>query len=207
MPVSKGLEIWTAQTLCDVGIMLSIVSFLLHIGRPYFERILGRMTLRVAADIWWVAYVALRDGSLLVSVLFGFLHLNLDIMADIKVGIPFVPLATVASSIALVKKVFRNTEDLNAHYLAATVWTTVGAVLNTTGYVFVMEGPGAEYSVSGTAFWQVMHGLRSNQNPELAVWTFYIAFGVLGCVAVYATFQGLSTLRKAAQAADEHVQA
>ena len=47
MPNVKTLEIWTAQTLCDVGILLSIVSLLLHLGRPNFERILGRLTLRV----------------------------------------------------------------------------------------------------------------------------------------------------------------
>jgi hypothetical protein len=45
MPVAKSLEIWTAQTLCDTRILLSVFSFLLHVGRRYFERILGRMTL------------------------------------------------------------------------------------------------------------------------------------------------------------------
>lgn len=64
MTTAKALEIWTAQTLCDIGILLSIVSFCLHIGRPYFERILSRFTLRVAADLWWIVYVCLRDGSI-----------------------------------------------------------------------------------------------------------------------------------------------
>ena len=32
--IPKGLEIWSAQTLCDISILLSIVSFLCHIGRP-----------------------------------------------------------------------------------------------------------------------------------------------------------------------------
>ncbi len=43
MLVAKSLEIWTVQTLCDIGILLSVFSSLLHIGRPYFERILGRI--------------------------------------------------------------------------------------------------------------------------------------------------------------------
>jgi hypothetical protein len=43
MQTSKALEIWTAQTLCNIGILLSLVSFLLHIGRPYFERIQARL--------------------------------------------------------------------------------------------------------------------------------------------------------------------
>lgn len=91
MSTAKALEIWTAQSLCDIGILLSILSFCLHIGRPYFERILGRFTLRVAADLWWVVYIALRDGSLFLALLFGLLNLNMDLMADIKIGLPFVP--------------------------------------------------------------------------------------------------------------------
>lgn len=192
MPVSKGLEIWTVQTICDIGILLSVLSFLLHIGRPYFERILGRMTLRVAADIWWLVYVGLRDGTLFFSVLFGFLHLNLDLMADIKVGLPFVPLGTVASAIALVVKVFRNSEDVNKSFRIATYWTFAGAVLNTIGYVFVMEAPGNEYAVAKTAFWGLMKSWRSNANPDLAVITFYVSMGLLLLVGAYATFKALT---------------
>ena len=57
MPNLKALEIWSIQTLCDIGILLSI-----------------------------------------------------DIMADIKVGLPFVPLGTVALAGALLVKVFQNAE-------------------------------------------------------------------------------------------------
>jgi hypothetical protein len=116
METYKALEIWTAQTLCTTGILLSILSSLLHIGRTYFERILGRMTLRVAADLWWPVYVVFRDGSLLLAVLFGFLNLNLDLMADIKIGRPFLPLGTVALAVALTLTVFRNSEDMNRSF-------------------------------------------------------------------------------------------
>ena len=90
MTTVKALEVWTAQTICDLGILLSLVSVLLHAGRPYFERILGRMTLRVAADLWWVMYVVLRDGTLFLALLFGLWHLNLDLMADIKMRDRFI---------------------------------------------------------------------------------------------------------------------
>ena len=74
----KTLEVWTAQSVCDLGILLSLVSFLLHVGRPYFDRILGRLTLRVAADLWWLLYVVLRDGTLFLAALAGYFSLNLD---------------------------------------------------------------------------------------------------------------------------------
>lgn len=207
MPIAKSLEMWTAQTLCDIGILLSIVSFLLHIGRPYFERTLGRLTLRVAADLWWLIYVALRDGTLLVAVLFGFLHLNLDLMADIKIGLPFVPLATVAMAGALVTKAFRNADDVTRIYRRVTLWTALGAFLNVIGYVFVMEAPGSEYEAAGSMVWQTLHSWRSNENPALAVWTFSVAIVLLAGVAMYATFLALAAMQQRGQEEKTRVQA
>ena len=187
----KALEIWTAQTLCDIGILLSVIAFLLHIGRPYFERILGRFTLRVAADLWWVVYILLRDGTLVFATLFGFWNLNLDLMADIKVGLPFVPLGTVALAAALLVKVFRNAEDVNRSMRLSTWLVTLGAVLNTVGYVFVMEGPSEEYAASKTVFWQTLQSWRSNENPELATITFYVTFFLLTVLVTIAVVRAL----------------
>ncbi len=205
MPADKALEVWTAQTICNVGILLSILSFLLHIGRPYFERILGRMTLRVAADLWWLVYVVLRDGSLLFAVLFGFLNLNLDLMADIKIGLPFVPLGTVALSVALVFKVSRNTEDVNVSFRFSAYWVSVGAALNSIGYVLVMEAPGDEYEVARTAFWQVLKSWRSNANPELATITFVVTIVLLASVGVYATIRSLRLFGRMIEGAGKDV--
>jgi hypothetical protein len=207
MSIFKALEIWTAQTLCDVGILLSVLSFLLHIGRPYFERILSRFTLRVAADLWWMVYVVLRDGTLLFALLFGFLNLNLDLMADIKVGLPFVPLGTVALSVALVMKVFYNTEDVNKSFRISTYWVTIGALLNTMGYVLVMEAPGAEYAVAKTAFWQLMHSWRSNENPEFATITFYTTFLMLIAVGGFAAVKAIRLYGKVEKEGARNVQA
>lgn len=199
MDTFKALEIWTAQTLCDVGILSSVISFLLHIGRPYFERILSRFTLRVAADLWWMMYVVLRDGSLFFAVLFGFLNLNLDLMADIKIGLPFVPFGTVALAAALVVKVFRNTEDINKSFRFATYLVVIGGLLNIVGYVFVMEGPGSEYAIAQSVFWQTLHSWRSNKNPELSVMTFYFSFLMISVIGVVAIVKAVSLYNKAAK--------
>ena len=192
----KSLEIWTAQTLCDVGILLSIISFLLHIGRPYFDRIIGRFTLRIAADLWWIVYIVLRDGTLFFSVLFGFLNLNLDLMADVKIGLPFVPLGTVALAAALLIKIFRNTEDINKSFRISVYLVMLGAFLNTIGYVLVMEAPGDEYAIAKTTFWETMRSWRSNANPELATITFYITFVLLLSIVTIAALKSLCIYRK-----------
>ena len=192
----KALEIWTAQTVCDIGILLSVVSFLLHVGRPYFERILSRLTLRVAADIWWLLYVVLRDGTLLFAFLFGFWNLNLDLMADIKVGLPFVPFGTLVLGAALLLKVFRNAEDPTPSYRTASLLVALGAVLNTIGYVFIMEGPGQEYATAKTEFWQLMVSWRSNANPELATITFYLVMPLMLVLGGIAFVKGLHAIRQ-----------
>lgn len=179
MNTYKALEIWAAQTLLDLGILFSIISALLHIGRPYFERILCRMTLRVAADMWWLIYIILKDGLLLFSVLFIFFNINLDLMADIKVGLPFVPFGMVVLVIVLIVKVFRNTEDSNKSAKINNYIISFGALLNMLGYVLVMEAPGDEYAASKEPFWMFMKSLRSNLNPSLSTVVFYITFALL----------------------------
>lgn len=195
----KALEIWTAQTLCDVGILLSIVSLLLHIGRPYFERILGRLTLRVAADLWWLIYIVLRDGTLFMAVLLGFWGLNLDLMADIKIGLPFVPLGTVALAAALLFKVFSNSEDVTGSYRTVSALVLVGTLLNTIGYVFVMEAPGDEYAAAKSPFWQTLVSWRSNANPQLATITFYIAASLLLVLLAVACIKGFRAMSLCSQ--------
>jgi hypothetical protein len=202
---AKALEVWTAQTVCDMGILLSILSFCLHIVRPYFERILGRFTLRVAADLWWVVYVALRDGSLFLSLLFGRLNLNMDLVADIKIALPFVTLGTVFLAGALVWKVFRNTEDVNYAYRVTTWLVAIGALLDTLGWVLVMEAPGEEYAAAKTAFWKTMVSWRSNANPQLSAVTFYLGFSALACLAGVAFVMALRLYSRSGDREEERV--
>lgn len=194
MPIHKSLEIWSTQTLCDLGIIFSITSFILYLSRPYFERILNRLTLRVAADLWWLIYIVIRDGLLLISFLFGFLTLNLDLMADIKIGLPFVPIATIFSALALNSKLYKNAEDINKSYRTTAVLVTLAAFFNTIGYVFVMEAPGREYNAAKTTFWQLMKSWRSNTNPNLSEITFYLSFSAIAAIAIIAIIKAFSLL-------------
>src|SRR3972149_4050386 len=92
--------------------------------------------------------------------------------------------------------VFRNTEDVNRSFRISTFWVSLGALLNTIGYVLVMEAPGDEYTVAKTAFWQIMHSLRSNNNPELATVTFYTAAIMLAGVGVFAVVKSMKLYGK-----------
>ncbi len=193
MTTLKALEIWTAQAICDAGIALSIVACLLHVARPYFERVLARLTLRVAADMWWLAYIVFRDGALFLSAVAGLWTLNLDLMADIKIGLPFVPLGTVITCATLLWKVFARVEEPRRSHRLDIALTACAAFLNGIGYAAVMEGPGAEYRVASSPFWKTLLALRSNANPELATVTFYACSGFLLVLVLIALIASVRT--------------
>jgi hypothetical protein len=197
MSTFNALEIWTSQSLCDAGIFLSVFSFLLHIGWPYFERMPGSFSVRVAADLWRMVYVAFRDGSLLFAVLLGLFSLNLDVMADIKMGLPFVPLGTVALSVALVVKAFHKTKDQTRYLRISTYWVICGALLNMIGYVLVMGAPGAEYGDARNTFWIMMRSCCSRENPDLAAITFYATFLTLISIGGFAVVKAIRLYGKA----------
>jgi hypothetical protein len=188
----KTLEIWTAQSICNAGIVLSFVSFLLHVARPYFESVLSKLKIRMAADLWWLGYVILRDGTLFVASVIGLWTLNLDLMADIKIGLPFVPAGTVLLCAALLWKVFRGGDSTRP----VMMLVTAGALLNAIGYVLVMEAPGNEYVVAQTPFWKTMVSLRSNANPGLATATFYAALTIIGVMTIAATIASFRRVRE-----------
>lgn len=180
----KDLEVWTAQSLCDIGILLSITTFVLHLGRGYFERTVRQLQAKMAEEMWWVTYLLVRDASLFAAVLIGFLMLNPDLMADIKIGLPFVPLATVLMTWAGLVKLTSRGGCNDAARNCATTLLALAAASNTIGYTLVMEAPGKEYEHVKCAFWQTMRSLRSNANPDLAIWTFYICFAAMVVLVV-----------------------
>jgi hypothetical protein len=135
-------------------------------------------------------YGLAQEGSLLVAVLAGLVHLNLDLMADIKIGLPFVPLGTVALAWALLGKLGPDREAPAARR-AVCLRVALGALLNLLGYVLVMEAPGSEYAAWATGPLQALKALRSNLNPGLAVLCFYFCFGALLVLAALGTWRGL----------------
>jgi ferredoxin len=99
--INKALECWSLQSLTDAAIMLSFVILAMVSGRCYLESVRRRLTLRVAAEVWEAGTDLLIDASMGFVALVGLFITNPDIMADIKIGLPWVPLAMVLMAAAL----------------------------------------------------------------------------------------------------------
>lgn len=201
--IAKALEVWTLQNLLNVSIMLGILAAGLALVQEYFRSLEKHLTLRVSIELWRIFTVLVVDVLLAIVVLVGYLVLNPDIMADIKMAIPFYPVATILFSVALVLRLFHgghesgSTSGLRAMYLML-----VANVINIVGFTFVAEAPSGEYlALHPNAFWTyIKTHLRSNADPdglELTQITFYVCFTILLAVLVWGCMSALKQSKNA----------
>ncbi len=200
--ISKALEVWTLQTLLDISIVTGLVAFGLTLVQPYFASLRRRLTLRVSLEWWDVFSVLLVDVFLAFTVTVGFIILNPDIMADIKVAVPFVPLATVLFALALLLRLLHGGHTPGKPAFLRAVWLMfVANLVNIVGFSLIMEAPSGEYlELHPSSFWTFIKShLRSNASPhglELNQISFYIFFPILLVMFVYAFYRAVSHLQK-----------
>ncbi len=179
--ISKSLEIWSLMSFFELSLVLLFLGFLMHIGKLYYERMLNSFKLKLSGENFGIVYLLVRDLSLFGAFGIGVLLLNPDIFSDIKLALPFVPLGTIFLGLALYTKLRFNVEDSgNKRNLFLGLLTT-STILNYFGFIFVMESAPEEWVSIGKAgnFWLFLRSLRSNLNPDLSMWTFYICFPIL----------------------------
>ncbi len=190
--INKGLEFWSLQCLADAAIMLSFVILAMVAGRSYLESVRRRLTLRVAAEVWETGADLLTDAAMGFTALVGLFITNPDIMGDIKIALPWVPLAMVLVAVALVIRAFHGGRAVGS----IAWWFVLGLVAaacaaNWFGFTFVMEAAGEGY-LKGQAHsvWPALQRMRSDFNPALAMATFQWANPALLCVFIWAVVAG-----------------
>ncbi len=183
--LAKGLEIWTLQTLLNVSIIIGMFSLGFIIVQNYYNSLQKYLTLRVSIEIWKLVTTIMTDVFLVITVIIGFLVLNPDIMADIKVAVPFIPIATVLFALGLLIRLFYNGHKPDDKNFRLSTWLIfIANLVNIIGFSFIMEAPGKEYLEDHPSeFWEFVKAyFRSNSIPhgiELAQITFYIFFPIL----------------------------
>ncbi len=200
--IRKALEAWTLQNLCDTAILLLFVALALVAGRSYLEGIRARLSLRVASEVWDVLTDYGADLLLFGIVVIGLMVVNPDVMADIKVALPWVPLAFVLAGVALVIRAFHGGRVVGSKsWWAALVLIAVGCAAAWFGFTFVMEAAGKEYlERHPSALWQTLRNMRSDLNPDFNVATFLWAGPTLALVFLWAMATGVvGTVRWARQ--------
>jgi len=201
--IAKALEVWALQNLLDFSILLGILAAGLAIVQGYYRELEKHLTLRVSIELWRVLTVLIVDVLLVAVVVVGYLVLNPDIMADIKIAIPFNPVATILFAVALVLRLFHGGHEAGSkNYFRSLYFMLAANVVNMVGFTFVAEAPSGEYLKRHPSdFWDfVKTCLRSNADPhglELTQITFYVCFPILMAVLVWGVMSALGQLKAA----------
>jgi hypothetical protein len=186
-----GGSVWLETTIAVALVFISAMAFSLQIARGYFIRVLNKFTLRLGADIWWLAYVLIRDALIFMSFVMGLLVFFPGTFEDYPMAVPFMPLAVVFFGAALVTKLYVDADDNRTAFRAVTILVFIGTMLWITGTIFVTETPillsTLPPGVSATSgIWYTMYNTFSSAtNLSLAMTSFQACFAILGVIAVF----------------------
>ena len=182
----QGGQSWLIASIVAFLPALWTMALMLHLGRPYVLRTLRRCGLRLGADVWWMSYLLIRDGLLLVTLALSFIFFNPNLVATLNFPIT-APLATLCLVLALAVKLTRRADDDVNAFRLTTVFLVLGATLYYGPLVFAVEASGTQSSYLGgfaTAF-------TSSSNSGVALWIMWISIAGVVIVAAWLFIRAL----------------
>jgi hypothetical protein len=136
--LTSGGEAWLVLSVSAILPILWAFAMSLHFARPYVVRFLSTLTLRFGADVWWLSYVLVRDGLLLVTLTLSTLFLMPNLY--IGLGLPLTaPLATVVLFWALVVKLTGDADDDARRFRAVSVLLVIASALYIVPQIYGLE--------------------------------------------------------------------
>lgn len=115
-------------TIVAVLPMLWFALIAIHLARPYILRVVTKFSLRLGADLWWLAYASIRDLLLVVIFVMSFQFFFVD--PFIQNAFPMTGgVAAVCALAALVIKLIWDADDEPVPFYAVSVLIALGATL------------------------------------------------------------------------------
>jgi hypothetical protein len=179
-------ESFIEGTIAAALVALWLLVVALYLARPYMAANLGKFSLRLGADLWWIVYVALRD-ILLVQVFLGsFIFFYPDVVGGRDLPITGGLAAVCAFSVLLIKLMTKGDADLRWYRVQVLV-LGLGATLYIVPYLL-----GVQVTQIGTATSnQLAAFLVSSQNHDLALPLCYLSGAIVGILALVAVIYNL----------------
>jgi hypothetical protein len=178
-------------TLAAILPILWLLMLALHLGRPYMLKIVQKFSLRLGADIWWLAYVAIRDFAILVTFAFSFMFFFPDVMTGKELPVTG-PLAALCLLAILVVKLVRDVDDDPQAFRLTSGLLALGAVLYLVPTLLGVQA--VAFGVNP----DLAQAMISHDNQSLALLCTYAALIGSGALGLYAA---VYTLRATAPAA------
>jgi hypothetical protein len=158
----QGGSQWLIATITAFLPVLWTMTLMLHLGRPYVIRVLRRCGLRLGADVWWMSYLLLRDGVMVVTFALSWIFFQPNLVTTLSLPITG-SVAALLLLLALAVKVTRRIDDDPNAYRLSTALLVLGATLYYAPLAFGIEA-GSQEHLSG-----FINAVTSSDNPMIAL--------------------------------------
>jgi hypothetical protein len=173
-------------TIAAALVALWLLVVALYLARPYMTANLGKFSLRLGADLWWIVYVAVRDILVLQVFLGSFIFFYPDVVGGRDLPITGGLAAVCAFSVLLIKLMTKGDADLR-WYRVQVLLLGLGATLYIVPYLL-----GVQMTQIGTdSANQLAAVFVSSQNPGLALPLCYLSGALVGLLALVAVVYNL----------------
>jgi hypothetical protein len=167
----QGTQYWVLLSVAAVLPILWAFTLSLHFARPYIVRYLQTLTLRFGGDVWWLSYILIRDGLLVVTFALSVVFLFPNVYMSADLGVPITaPLAALVLFWALLAKLTGDSDDDARTFRIVSILLVVASMLYIIPQVYGVEAGDqvdALNSIS-TSLGGIPGALVSGSNPSLS---------------------------------------
>lgn len=181
----EAAEIFLEGTIAAVLVIVWLLVVALHLARPYMLANLQKFTLRLGADLWWLVYLALRDGLVVAAFVLSFMFFLPDVVGMLPLPITGSLAAACAFAVLVLKLVTRGDADERG-FMAQTGLLGLGAALYIVPFMFGVGSSGLP-GVAGS----LGSFLVTTTNPGWAIPLTYLSMAIVGALGAVAVIYNL----------------
>lgn len=166
----QGSQYWMVLSVAAVLPILWAFTLSLHFARPYILRYLQGLTLRFGGDVWWLSYILIRDGLLVVTLALSAVFLFPNVYMNADLGVPITaPLAALVLFWALLAKLTGDSDDDARTFRIVSVLLVVASMLYIIPQIYGVEAGDQVDALNSIANLGGIPGaLVSGSNPDVS---------------------------------------
>ena len=136
----QGSQYWLILSIAAILPILWAFTLGLHFARPYIVRYLQGLTLRFGGDVWWLSYILIRDGLLVVTFALSVIFLFPNVYMSANLGIPITaPIAALVLFWALLAKLTGDSDDDPKTFRIVSVLLVIASMLYIIPQIYGVE--------------------------------------------------------------------
>ena len=167
----QGTQYWLILSVAAILPILWAFTLSLHFARPYILRYLQGLTLRFGGDVWWLSYILIRDGLLVVTFALSAIFLFPNVYMSADLGVPITaPLAALVLFWGLLAKLTGDSDDDPRTFRIVSVLLVVASMLYIIPQIYGVEAGDQVDSLNSisTSLGGIPGALVSGSSPSLS---------------------------------------